>query len=104
MEMNQFTDTALFCGIFLSVGAGWFLGYSKGVINGYRHAKAEEMEEHPIANIMFNATDNEDEYMFVNMATGEFVLKGSFDDCIEKVKGSNANKMVIFTNGDDEDE
>lgn len=102
--MNQLSDLSLFGFIFVSVGIGWVIGYMKGVLNGYHHAKAEEVEKYPITNVYFYETDKEDVYSFVDMVTGNLVIVGSFDECIEQVTSKNANKKVVFSKGADDEQ
>lgn len=98
--MNQLTDLTLFGFIVLSVAVGWTLGYMKGVINGYNHVQAEGIKEYPISNVYFFETENEDEYMFIDMVTGKHITKGSFEECIELVKSDDTSKKVVFSQGD----
>lgn len=99
--VNQFSDITLFVMIFISIGLGWALGYSSGVIAGYNHAKAEGVDSYPIANVYFFATENEDEYIFVDALTNEHILKGSFDDCTKKFTLAGKDR-VVFMKGTDE--
>lgn len=102
--MNQFTDISLFGVIFFSVACGWAIGHFKGVIAGYNHAKAEEQEGYPIANIYFYSTDNEDQFSFVDMATGEFVFAGTMEDCAKELRKGNPAKKIVFSIGDEDDD
>ncbi len=98
--VNQLTDLTLFGFLLVSIALGWGFGYTKGVINGYKHAKSEDLEEYPITNVYFYETDIEDKFSFVNMVTGELITVGSFDDCIECVQSKNLDKKVVFAKGD----
>lgn len=103
MEVNQITDITLFGFTFLSIACGWIVGYTKGVINGYNHAKAEGLDEHPIINVVFWETDNQDEFLFNDMLSGDFIVKGSFDDCINMIK-PEGDQRVVFSHGDKDEQ
>jgi hypothetical protein len=98
--VNTLTDLTLFGFLLLSVAVGWTIGYYKGIINGYKHAKSEDVEEYPVTNVYFYDTDEQEVYSFVNMVTGEFITSGTFEECIEKVKSKDTSKLVVFSKGE----
>ena len=102
--MNSLSDLSLFGFIFFSVAVGWFIGYTRGVINGYNHAHAEGLEEYPISNVYFFETDTEDKYSFIDMVTGRMITVGTFDECLELVRSNNAEKKVVFSKGDKDEQ
>jgi hypothetical protein len=90
--------------VLISVITGWTVGYTKGVINGYDHAQAEGLSEYPIANVYFFKTGNEEEFLFTDMATGKHITKGTFEDCIEIVNSGDADRKVVFSRGDEDEQ
>jgi hypothetical protein len=99
-NLNSFTDIAFFVCIFISIAVGWFIGYAKGVVSGYNHAAEEESIEYPILNVYFYESSEEEKYTFNEMISGDFIMLGSIEECIKKLKSEFPEKKIVFSRGD----
>ncbi len=89
-------DWLIYLFILIGVAVGYLVGNFRGVVNGYTYAKSEVLDEYPIMNIEMFESDNA--YNFIDMATGEFIMRGTIEQCIEYIH-KDSERKIVFSKG-----
>ncbi len=94
------SDWLIYLFIFIGVIVGYLFGYFSGVVNGYNYAQDEKLKAHPIRNI--EMYESEDKFNFVDMVTGDFIMRGTVEECIELLHKTDDEQKLVFSKGPSE--
>ena len=74
----------VFLFILVGTAVGWMVGYKSGHQAGYIMANMDGLFDSPIINVEMDSV-GENTYLFYHLLSGEFIIKGSVQDCNDRI-------------------